>query len=365
MAQRKVISKKERQELYTKIKHQLGYPIRTFEIKDEMLDSYLEIAIENYSEYINNWLLEQQWNVLQDLELDNVNLTFALTTKTLDFEKSFSYAYSKQVGLGANGPSEWELKMDYITVSANTQVYNIPAGREVNEVLWYTPPMIDQGIVDPFAITNWGAGTFGWSYLGKPAQYVQPTYSLLLSAQDRSTKRRILDSILTYRITPGPNGTKNLFLYPVPGSENEIGGKWGKHYEGAKIFYWYYPTTHKNRNKCLELNSDIIKLPSDVPFKNLTWDKLNDISKTRIRKLLLAETKKAIGKVRGFFSGDIEIGNISKTMDYRMLLDEGEREEENVYSELKESLEKITLKNIMADKAEIAENLNRVLQYNV
>jgi hypothetical protein len=358
-----IISKADKQKLYQLVKNHLGYPKRNFELDDEMLDSNLILAISDYSSLINNWLVEQQWSTLQNLDLDTADISLALTTKTLDFEKSFTDAYSKQVGLGAGAKVGWELKKDYIVVSGDVQVYSLPANREINEVLWFTPAHIDQGLIDPMAVSNWGASAFGWNYMGRPAQYMQPTFSLMLSAQDRAFKRRLIQSDLTYRVTGGPSGTKLLYLYPIPGSRLEITGKWGKTLEGSKVWYFYYDTTSKTKNRCIKANKDIIRLPSDVPIDELKWDDLNSISQTRVRKLFFAYVKKNIGRIRGFFSGDLSLPDIQLTMDYRMLLDEGESEEKAVIEETMNSLEKVSLKTLMEDRASIAENLNKALQY--
>src|SRR5690606_35053539 len=103
----KHITVEEREELYVKIMHQLGAPLRKVELTEEMLDTFFVLVLEDYSSFINDWLTEQQWGTLQNLDLSTQDVAFAYITKTLDFEKSFSYAYSKQVGLGANAPSEW------------------------------------------------------------------------------------------------------------------------------------------------------------------------------------------------------------------------------------------------------------------
>jgi len=358
-----IISKKDKEELFAMVKSHLGYPKRNFELDEQMLNTEFKLALSDYSSIINNWLIEQQWHNLQNIDINAQDLTLALTTKTLEFEKSFTEAYSKQVGLGAGTKVGWELKKDYIIVKADTQVYQLPANREINEVLWYTPANMDQGLIDPFAVSNWGAGAFGWSYMGRPAQYMQPTYSLLLSSQDRAFKRRLVQSDLTYRITGGPEGTKMLYLYPIPGSRLEITGKWGKTLEGSKVWYFYYDTTNKSKTRCIKKNKDIIRLPSDVNIDELTWDDLNSVSKSRVRRLFFAYVKKNIGRIRGFFSGDLKIDDVQLTMDYRMLLDEGESEEEKLITEIKESLEKMSYKQMMEDRASIAENLNKTLQY--
>ncbi|MFW6247434.1 MAG: hypothetical protein ACOC22_04675 [bacterium] len=360
-----LITTQQKNKLYRQIKHTMGYPLRPFEITDEMMDTYLEMVIEDYSSIVNDWLINQQWISLEGLDSQNSDFLVAYTTKSNDYMESFTHAYSKQVGLGTNAPAGvgWELKRDYIVTSAHTQHYLIPAGREVNEVLWETPPPIEKGLVDPFAMNAWSAGMMGWSYMGRPAMYVQPTYSALLTAQDRRMKERVLQSILTYRITGLANGQKVLHLYPVPGSRHEIGNAWGKHHAGRKVWYWYYETNNNGRDKCLEENSDIVKLPSDPPTKVLEWSKMNDVARQQIRNLLLAQVKMIIGGVRGFYSGELGVAEKQLTMDYRHLLDEGEKLKESVEEKIKESLDKLSQVNLTEERARIAENVNKERGY--
>jgi hypothetical protein len=279
--------------------------------------------------------------------------------------EAFTYAYSRQVGQGTNAPAAegWELKRDYIVTSANTQHYLIPANREINEVLWETPPEIDGGLVDPFALNAWSPGMVGWSYLGRPAMYVQPTFSTLLAAQDRRMKQRVLQSILTYRITGLASGEKILHLYPVPGDRHEIAGQWGVHYAGRKVWYWYYDTSATTRDECLEENSDTVRLPSDPPTKTLEWDKMNDVAHQQIRDLLIAKTKIVIGGVRGFYTGELGVTEKQLTMDYRHLIEEGQKLKEDTVKILQDQLTYISQENMTKVRAGIAENVNKERGY--
>lgn len=360
-----LISTAARNKLYKEVKTEAGSPPRPFELTDEQLDTFLEMSIEDYSSYLNEWLIEQQWVGLQGLDITGAEFTNAFATKSNSFMKSFTYAYSKQVGLGTNAPAgnTWELKRDYIETSANTQHYIIPANREVNEVLWETPPAIDQGLVDPFALSNFSTGGLGWSYMGRPAQYVQPTYSLLLAAQDRRMKQRVLQSELTYRITGLADGSKMLHLYPIPGGRNEIRDKWGKHYAGRKVWYWYYDTTDLGRDKCLEENSDVIRLPSDSPVNVMKWDDVNQVAQQQIRDLLISRVFIVLGRIRGFYSGEVGSANKQLTMDYRQLADYGERLRTETREKIFQMLNKISLVQLTADRAQIAENVNRERGY--
>lgn len=355
-----LITTAEKNKLYLKVKHELGYPLRPFEINDEMLDSYFEMCIEDYSSLLNEWLIHQQWINLEGMDKENGDFFDAFTTKSNDYMRSFTYAYSKQVSLGTNAPAHnsWELKRDYIVTSGHTQHYVIPKNREVNEVLWETPPSIDTGLVDPFALNAWSPGMHGWSYLGRPAMYVQPTFSTLLGAQDRRMKQRVLQSILTYRITGLASGEKLLHLYPIPGSRFEISTRWGKHYAGRKVWYWYYDTSKTTRDDCMDANDDIIKLPSDPPTKIMKWENINNVARQQIRDLLIAKVKMVIGGVRGFYSGELGVTEKQLTLDYRHLLDEGNELKKQVIEEIKDQLTKLSQVELTKERAEIAENIN-------
>lgn len=365
MAKKPTITKEAREVLFRRTKHDMGYPIRPLQINDDMMDSFLEMALEDYSSIQHEWLIHQQWVTLQGLDINKTDFTLAFSTQSNEFMRKFTYAYSKQVGLGTSAPAgeKWHLKKDFIVVSANTQVYTIPANREVNEVLWTTPPNIDQGLVDPFGASNFTSMNLGWSYLGRPASYVQPTYSLLLAAQDRDLKKRILQSELTYRITGGPNGTKLLYLYPIPGGPNEIAGHFGKHLEGSYVWYFYYDTTDESREKCLEDNDDTIKLSSDVPINTLTWGDLNSMATAHVRDLFIARCKIVEGGIRGYNSGEVGVMEKTITMDYRHLLDEGEKLKDDTILKINEALMKLSLVQLTDDRARIAENVNRERQF--
>ncbi len=362
-----LITTVDRNKLFLHVKHELGYPLRPFELTDEMMISYLEMVVEDYSSIVNSWLIQQQWISLEGMNISTGDFMNAFSTKSNTYMESFTYAYSRQVGLGTNAPAApgWELKRDFIVTSAETQHYLIPAGREVNEVLWETPPEIDSGLVDPFAMNAWSPGMLGWSYMGRPAMYVQPTYSTLLSAQDRRMKQRILQSTLTYRITGLETGEKVLHLYPIPGDRYEIAGSWGKHYAGRKVWYWYYDTIRNasDRDSCLEQNKDIVRLPSDPPTKTLDWDKLNDVARQQIRNFLVAKVKMVLGTVRGFYSGELGVTEKQLTMDYRHLLDEGTKLKEDTEKQLLDQLNNLSQVVLTENRAKIAENVNRERGY--
>ena len=57
-----IINDAEKDKIFRQVKHRLGAPIRKVELEDEMMCTLLEISIEDYSAFINEWLIEAQWS---------------------------------------------------------------------------------------------------------------------------------------------------------------------------------------------------------------------------------------------------------------------------------------------------------------
>jgi hypothetical protein len=370
------ISQEEKLCLYEGVRHELGAPIRKIELTDEMLDTYLKFSIEDYAEYVQNWLIEHQWFSLIGKSITQTDFAFALTTRTMDFVDSFTYAYSKITGNQTRGP--WELKKDFITVTPNVQVYEIPAGREINEVLWVTPPSIDHALYSYYGFGGYGGFGFGGG-LGTGAQtgygdgggggygvggyYLAPAFDILLRSQDFNLKQRMIRGDLTYKVTAGPNGTRLLHLYSTPDSKFSFGSGAGSSLTGCKVWYHYYDTTPDNVDACRDANSDIIKLPNEVPLSRLDYCDFNEPTKIWVRKYLVAKSKVALGRVRGKFGGALKAPDAEATMDYQSLLDEGNKEIETLMTKLSERLANLTTTKQLERQSQEAEFLNKALTF--
>ena len=150
------VSNEDKQRVFEQFRVSMGAPLRQIELTDDMLCVLLEISIEDYAQYTQEWLIEHQWQSLLGKNIDTTDMAFALSVRDFDFMTQYTYAYSKQVGLQARGP--WELKKDYIDIESGRQVYEIPAGREVNEVLWITPPTTQMALFANYAGIDYGFG---------------------------------------------------------------------------------------------------------------------------------------------------------------------------------------------------------------
>ena len=363
-----VIPEPERSKIYTRVKHQLGAPLRSVELEDEMMDSLMELSIGDYEEYVLQWLIDSQWVNLVNLNMNEKSVAKALITRTMDFEQQFSYSYSKIVGLQTEGP--WVLKKDYFILSANTQTYEIPAGREVNELLWFSnQPWTAFGLggVGGFGFGGIGLGASeaGYAQMGYQGSYFMMSgFDYLIRMQESNILNRILGGSLTYRITGLPDGKRNVFLYNTPGGRFN----WNNYslYAGKAVWYWYYDVGTDDRADCLKANPDIIKLPTDVPIEDLTWEDLNTPGQQWVRRWFTAYCKETLARVRGKYSGNLKTPDSEITMDYQSLLTESKDEKSKLLEELIGAegwLTRLRPEKVMEREALIAENLNKQMKF--
>ena len=358
-----IITEPQRSKLYKRIRNLLGAPLRGVELEDEMMDSLLELSIQDYSQHINDWLIESQWSSLYGLNLDEQSLTKAFTTRSLDWETQYTYAYSKIVGLQAGG--DYVLEKDYIDLVPGQQIYEIPAGRELNELLWFARPELDAAYFDPFMGGFGGFGGIGlgggagFSQMGTTGNYfITPAFDILLRMSDINIKRRIITGDLTYRVTALPEGKKAIHLYNVPGGKFDFGNmKRNEH----RVWYWYYDTF--NREDCLAKNPDVVRLPSDVPIDETRWDELNSPAQTWVRRWFTAYCKETLARVRGKYSGNLKTPDSELTLEYSTLQSEAKDEKTMLWEELKTRLERLRPEKQWEIKGKMAEDMNKALKF--
>jgi hypothetical protein len=363
-----IIQEPERSKLYTQIRHLLGAPQRSVELEDEQMDTLLEFSIDEYSQYIQDWLIESQWTNLYNLNMDTQSLTRAFTTRSLDYETRYTYAYSKIVGLQTGG--DYVLKKDYIQLVPNQQIYEIPANRELNELLWFTPAELNNTMFDPwsFGALGVGGGLGGGGGLAQMGNmggsyFMMPVFDMLLRMQEINIQRRIIVGDLTYRVTALPDGKKAIHLMNTPGGKFDFGNST---LTRGKVWYWYYDVGPEDRDKCLKLNPDIITMPSDVPFDKMSWVDLNNPSQIWVRRWFIAYCKETLARVRGKFSGNLKTPDGDLTMDYTSLATEAKDEKTKLIEELigaEGRLTRLKPEKVMEREALIAENLNKSMKF--
>ena len=363
---------KEIESLFKKCLTALGAPILEVELTQDMLCDLLAMAIEDYAEVTQNWIIEQQWANLYGKNLSNLDLAFALSVRTLDMSKEFSYWFSKEVGLQQRGP--WELKKDFIKIECGKQDYLVPAGREINRVMWCQPPVTQAAIYAQaggmlgmdFGLAGYG-GVGGWgnAYGGFGSFYFSQAMDIAYMATDLQYKSRLINSDMWYTVTAGPEGTHIIHLYGNP-RRFSFGGWIGlpvgiMSLAGCTVWYTYYDVTPDNVDECRRVNPEVILSPDQIPLETIEYDLLNQPTKTIVRKLFIALAKRALSNVRGKYSGRVSIGEAEAQLDYAMLSAQADKEYEDTMKELRERLSRMTPYKVMEQQAQLTDNMAKVM----
>lgn len=338
----------EIEKMFKEFRSLCGAPIRAIQVTDDQLCDILDFVKGAYAEKVQNWLIEQNWAGLYGKNISNLDFAYALSVRSLDMMKSFSYWFSKQVGLQQNGP--WEMKKDYITIEKGKQDYIIPAGREVNRVMYVNPPTAQAALFANYAGIDIGFGG-GYAQLGGGTYgpvggfFTAPAADVAYLATDLQYKNRLLRGDLVYTMTAGPDGTHILHLMSTPGSKltfNYMGGYGGMlGLIGCQVWYSYYDTTADNADECRLANPDVILSPDMIPLSEVDFAMYNGPTKTIIKQLFIAKAKETLGNVRGTFSGKVMIPQAELTMDYNMFITQGQNEWKEVMDNLIKRLERM------------------------
>lgn len=375
-----MVLSEEVKHLFKLVRTTMGSGIRIVQLEDEQLCDLLEIAIGDYAEKVQNWVIETQWLNIQNkntFQFQNANeLAYAMTVRTMDWSRDYSYWFSREVGLQQRG--NYELKKDFFQVERGKQVYVIPAGREINRVMYVTPSTTKAALYGNLGTLDTGIGGGFGQYgnmgngMGITGFYVGSAYDTALMSADLKYKNSLLRGDLAYQVTAGPEGTHLVHLLSVPGSPNMVGGiaaddTWGwNKYASCYVWYTYYDVSNANEDgieQCrLENKDDVIITPDQVPLDKMRYELMNNPSQQIIRRLLVAEAKILLGIIRGTYSGAVKIPEAEMQMDYNMLLEQGKSEKETVLNELKERLDRMTPWNLMEKQSTMNDQLIKVLK---
>lgn len=361
--------------LFKLVRSALGAPVRAVELTDEQLCDLLQIAIQDYSERVQNEIIANQWLGFYGKNVTNAKeLMYGFMMRSLDLTKQYSYWFSKQVGLQQEGP--WELKKDFVTIEAGKQVYVIPSGRTINKVMYVNPPMTDTALFANYMgggvgfMPGLGQVGAGYGYGGGLGGfYTTQAMDVAYMAADLNFKSRLFRGDLTYKVTAGPDGTHLLHLMSVPGSKLSFGFagagvNGGIGLIGCEVWYTYYDTSDGSEDECMLYHADdVILSPDQVPIETMQYDFLNEPAKVIVRQLLIAKAKQTLGLIRGKFSGKVNIPQAEMTMDYQMLIQQGKEEYDAAMEALMKRLERMRPVNMMKEQAELMENNVKLQQY--
>jgi len=373
----------EKNQIFRRVRRKVGAPVMGVELLDEQIEECICEAIEEYSGYINDWVLRNRLGEMLGLPSE-VDFTLKYVSNSLYFEKSYAKDVGEQIGLGANGTKE--VKTDSIALSAGVQHYSVPSQREVLDILWYTPAFINLFGLDPFSNQNIAFSEFGASFAGHTLYHVMPVFDTIMTAQAAELRNRVRGSEYHYVLRPGPNGTKTLKLFPIPtvgangighGSNNVgIGGGAGT---PGTVFYTYrdragfYGNPELSGNSAnpgytastqTEQGNGLVSGPGDAQLNYINWSQLNSVARTWVKKYAQALSKELLGiGIRGKFNGQLPIPGAELTLNKDDLISTGREDQQRLLDKLEKDLEELSYDKIMEKRAMVQESVNKTLSY--
>lgn len=369
------VSEYQKQELFYMIRQDLGEPVVGVELEDSQLEVCFVRGIREYSHFINQWALNNRMSQMLGLTKD-IDFTLKYITNNLSLEQSFAKAFSEQVGVGIN--STREQKTDVINLTAGTQNYYIPAGREILEVLWYTPNFVNLFGLNGAMSDTIAYQEFGASFANNPLFSVMPVFDTLLNAQAAAVRNKIRASEYSYSIVGGPNGTKKVTLYPVPRAPSDSFAMLGVSTPGT-VFYRYYDKVGVGGNSqysgftanpgytgssIYTQGNGLVSGPSDAKLDYLSYAELNSVAQYWVQKFALALAMRTLGlSIRGKFTGELPIPDASVTLNSADLLATSNTDMEKLKEDLKAELELLNYKTLLENNASMQENINKTLTF--
>lgn len=368
----------QKSEIINRIRKDLGAPIVKVELLDEHIETAICSAIQEYSSYINDWFLRNKLGEMLGLPSE-IDFTLKYVSNTLYFEQSFATHIAEQAGLGAN--SSREFKMGSIALTGGTQDYLIPAGREVNEVLWYTPSFINLFGLDPHSNTNIAFSEFGASFAGHTLYHVMPVFDTILTAQAAELRNRVRGAEYSYSLHAGPDGQRKLRLYPIPTSSNgnagaSLGIGSAANTPGT-VFYYYYDRAGLYGNPLFsgtsanpgytattegQYGNGLVSSPADARLQFISYAQMNSVAQNWVKKYAFALCARTMALIRTK-ADKVPIPGGEIVLNGDTLMSLYEKETEKLYAKLEKDLEELSYEKIMEKRAAIQESINKTLGF--
>ena len=337
----------------------LGFPVLQLEIPSGSIYACFEESVNEYSQHINNyniknWMWEQygeKSRISGSLSTGSANPI----TPSIGPSIALSEKYGQLVGMDGNV----DLKKGYITLSGSQQDYDLQSvwadsnesGKriEVQRVFNHQPAAISR-FYDPYAgsfdqaqmLDNFGMGNVSpaISFILKPISYD------LARANQIETSDLIRKSAYSFEIH-----NNNLRIFPRPQSGDD----------GNKIYFEYYVKDDiQNTNNANAGLQGGVSDPSNVPYKFITYNSINQPGRQWIRKYTYALAKELLGIIRSKYSS-MPIPDGEVTLDGEGLKTEGREEKLQLLEELKEFLDSVSLTEKLKAEAEEANAQQEVL----
>ena len=348
------------------VKRTLGDDVLSVELTSKMIWSSFEQACLEYARHVQELkIVSELVNVLGQ-PTGSTDLTNKYPQKNLDFLLRLSDAYAQAAGVGGSynatlgfvnlqiGRQDYDIYSELYSSDSPSQLVidTIPSGSKgklrVVEVFHFEPLAAQSFLLNASNITNFLATNFNYeSYVNSTVFYVLPVFEDVLRRGQLKEAFRVRRSNYSYQIIGN-----NIRIYPIPMSEYTVGNMYLRVGAPPNIL-----------DPSFEDDSIYgISGPENVPFSLLPYSTITLPGRQWIRQYTLALAKELLGLIRSKFQ-TIPIPNADLQLNGQELIAQGREDKDKLTTQLGDFLKQLTTQGMMAQQADIAENMQKTLRY--
>jgi len=214
----------------------------------------------------------------------------------------------------------------------------------ISEVFHFSPQAAYR-FFDTTSAVNYLNNEFSFeSFTPETVFYVLPVFEDILRGGQMDLSNRVRRSNYSYRIIG-----RKIRIFPVPTADDPK-KLWMRVQFGQNI----YARGHDDSTIYGVSN------PSNVPFGNLSFQKINSIGRQWIRQYTMALSRELLGLVRSKFS-TIPIPGADLSLDGGDLVSKGREDKDKLITALTEMLEANTYQKLLESEAAGVDHLRKVL----
>ena len=343
----------------------LGYPIVDVELQDLNFYAAFEEAVSEYGTQVNMYNARDNMINVYGSSTSGGSLTGQAIQPTMTALTDLGQSYGQAAGIGGN----YTYYTGSIDIQSGQQIYDLTDSNlvsfesgspgvdaiEIRRIYHEAPPAIVR-YFDPFIGTGLGSqqllAEFGYGNYSPGVSFMMmPIYYDVLRLQAIEFNDQIRKSAFSFELS----GNRIRF-FPIPDGSNF-----------TKVHFDYYLKSEiENSLNSTNIGSgggstSGVSDLSNIPYDNVVYADLNDISKQWIRRYALACVKEMLGYVRGKYSS-IPIPNADITLNATDLLSQGQAEKSGLIQELTQMLDSLSRQAQLERKA--AESSALTSQFN-
>ena len=336
----------------------LGYPIVDLEMIDVNFYACFEEAINEYGAQVNqfnirsNLLNLQGLNTIQNPNINGLNIKSSGLNTVIKIAKD----YGSVIDVGGYV----DVKTAAVSLNVNQQVYDlqdlignqIESGSriELRRVFHSVPPAFAR-IYDPFSMTGMSYSNvlneMGFAGYSPATQFLMtPIFEDLLRGQAIQFNDMVRKSAYSFEVV-----NNKVKVFPIPTYDATM--------------YVEYVTEDSLYSSGSMFNSgsnyDVVSDYSNAPYQEVTYHKINAVSRQWIKKYFLALCKETLGRILQKYS-TVPIPGGEVTLDGAELRNEATAEKEILMTQLRENLEATGRSALLDAKANEADKIMETLK---